>query len=340
MPSEIIVEIGNLHEGSVGIAKSLIDMVSFTGAKIVKFQMHIAEEESTQFERFRVNLTGQDKNRYQYWRRTSFTEDEWQEIYDHSVKSGLEFLCTPFSNRAAEILMKNGFVKRWKVGSGDATNLKLLDFLAETKLDLILSTGLMSWDELLIVKNFLEKKDAWKRTTLLYCISKYPAELTDINLESFERLKELKRPVGFSDHTGKLSTGLLMLAKSVPILEVHMTPDRLFFGPDNSSSLTFREIQNLVSTSTEFDLLKSSNKSPTEIHKLTHSNRLNFRKGIYWHHNLAAGVTITASSISIAKPVSDFEALDYFALIGSKTTTNVVAGMPVLREEVKFAHES
>ena len=93
----VIAEIGLSHEGSLGIAKSYIDLAKQVGADYVKFQTHIAEEESSKFEKFRVNIFPQDKSRYEYWNRTSFSSDEWLFLKKYCDKKNIGFISSPFS---------------------------------------------------------------------------------------------------------------------------------------------------------------------------------------------------------------------------------------------------
>ena len=140
---EIIAEIGQAHEGSLGIAHSYIDALVDAGIKVIKFQTHIAEAESSIYEPFRINFSYEDKCRFDYWRRMEFSEEEWNGLKSHCDRLGVEFLSSPFSLQAVELLERLD-VKRYKVGSGEITNKLLLKRIAETKKPIILSTGMSS----------------------------------------------------------------------------------------------------------------------------------------------------------------------------------------------------
>jgi len=143
MPSiktKIIAEIGNSHEGSLGIACSFIDMAACAGAKFIKFQMHIPEYESSQDEPFRTNTFIQDTSRWNYWKRVGFSLNEWILIKEYCDTQKIEFMCTPFSLEAAKILWENKLIKRWKIGSGEISNLPLLDYVFKTGTEVLLST--------------------------------------------------------------------------------------------------------------------------------------------------------------------------------------------------------
>ena len=140
-PCFIVAEVAQAHDGSLGVLHSYIDALSKTGVDAVKFQMHIAEVESSVYEKFRVKFSYEDKTRYDYWKRTSFSLDQWQDVKEHCEEVGLEFLCSPFSNVAVDWLEKMD-VKRYKIGSGDVNNFLMLAKVAETGKDIILSSGM------------------------------------------------------------------------------------------------------------------------------------------------------------------------------------------------------
>ena len=121
----LIAEIGQAHEGSLGILHSYIDALADTGVDAVKFQMHIAEAESSAFEPFRVKFSLEDATRFDYWKRMGFTFEQWKGIKEHCDAVGLEFMCSPFSNLAVDWLEELG-VKQYKIGSGEVNNLLLL----------------------------------------------------------------------------------------------------------------------------------------------------------------------------------------------------------------------
>ena len=128
---DIIEEIGQAHEGSLGIAHSYIDSMAEAGVSAIKFQTHIADAESSEFEPFRVKFSYEDKTRFEYWKRMEFSEDQWVGIKSHCDDAGIEFLSSPFSLAAIDMLERVG-VKRYKVGSGEANNHLMLEYLAKT----------------------------------------------------------------------------------------------------------------------------------------------------------------------------------------------------------------
>ncbi len=148
MRCELIAEVGMAHDGSLSLAHAYIDAIATTGADCVKFQTHIAEAESTHSEQWRVKPTWcQDVDRYAYWQRTAFTEDQWLGLKQHAEDEGLEFLSSPFSVAAVELLHRIG-MKRWKIASGQVTHIPMLERIAELRQSVLLSTGLCTMGEL------------------------------------------------------------------------------------------------------------------------------------------------------------------------------------------------
>jgi len=143
----LIAEIAQAHEGSLGIAHSYIDALAETGVDAVKFQVHIAEAESSSLEQFRVNFSYEDATRFDYWKRMEFTPEQWAGLKQHCTDKGMEFLASPFSV-AAVTLLEQLEVKQYKIGSGELSNFLMLDRIAQTGKPIILSSGMSNWAEL------------------------------------------------------------------------------------------------------------------------------------------------------------------------------------------------
>ena len=240
----IIAEIGQAHEGSLGILYSYIDALKTTGVDAVKFQMHIAEAESSIYEPFRTNFSVEDTSRFNYWRRMGFTLEQWKGIKKYCEDAGLDFLCSPFSNQAVDWLEELE-VSTYKIGSGEVNNFLMLEKIAGTGKDVILSSGMSSYGELDASVNFLKERSV--RFAILQCTTAYPTEPQQYGLNMIAELQQrYKVPVGFSDHSAKVETCLAATALGAEILEFHVVFDRQLFGPDSRSSLTISETAQLV----------------------------------------------------------------------------------------------
>ena len=240
----VIAEIAQAHDGSLGMAHAYIDALAKTGVDAVKFQVHIAEAESSSYESFRVNFSYEDATRYDYWKRMQFSLEQWQALKKHCDDMGVEFLASPFSNAAVDLLKKIG-VTKYKIGSGEITNLLLLEKIALTGKPVILSSGMSSWEELDEAISFFKMKKV--EVSVLQCTTSYPTKPEQYGFNVIQELKErFKVAVGYSDHSAKIETCIAAIALGAEILEVHAVFNRNSFGPDATSSLTIDEIKLLV----------------------------------------------------------------------------------------------
>lgn len=240
----LIAEIGQAHEGSLGILHSYIDAVATTGVQAIKFQMHIAEAESSLHEPFRVKFSLEDETRYDYWERMSFTLEQWKGIKAHCDEVHLDFICSPFSNLAVEWLEEID-VKYYKIGSGEVNNLLLLEKIARTGKPVIISSGMSSYEELDDTVAFLKERKV--NFSILQCTTSYPTQSEQFGFNVIGELKaKYGVPVGFSDHSAKVATNIAAVALGAEILEFHVVFDRRMFGPDAKSSLLIDEVAQLV----------------------------------------------------------------------------------------------
>ena len=240
----LIAEIAQAHDGSLGILHSYIDAVAKAGVQAVKFQMHIAEAESSIHEPFRVQFSYEDKTRFDYWKRMEFTLDQWKEVKKHCDEVNLDFICSPFSNLAVDRLEEIG-ISSYKIGSGEVNNFLLLEKIAKTGKPIIISSGMSSFEELDKTVDFLKNKKV--NFSILQCTTAYPTQPEQYGFNVIQELKErYKVPVGFSDHSAKVATGIAAVALGAEILEFHVVFHRDMFGPDAIASLTVEETKQLV----------------------------------------------------------------------------------------------
>jgi N,N'-diacetyllegionaminate synthase len=240
----IIAEIGQAHEGSIGILYSYIDALVQTGVDAVKFQMHLAEAESSTHEPFRIKFSLEDETRFDYWKRMGFTLEQWRGIKKHCDELGLDFICSPFSNLAVDWLEEIG-AEQYKIGSGEVTNFLLLEKIAQTGKPVILSSGMSSYTELDQTVAFLKERKV--DFSILQCTTVYPTQPEQYGLNVMQELqKRYNVSIGFSDHSAKTATCIAAAALGARILEFHVVFDRQLFGPDSKSSLTIAETKDLV----------------------------------------------------------------------------------------------
>ncbi len=329
MSVELIAEIGQAHEGSLGLAHSYIDALAGTGVHTVKFQVHIAEAESSQYEPFRVKFSYEDDTRYDYWHRMEFTAEQWAGLKQHCEDMGMEFGASPFSQAAVDLLEKIG-VKNYKIGSGEVSNFLMLEKITKTGKPILLSSGMSSFEELDKSVDFI--KGFGNELILFQCTTQYPTSAETSGLNVIPQMKQrygLK--VGLSDHSGAIYPGLAAVALGAELLEFHVVFDKKMFGPDASSSLTIEQVKqlsegvNYISTS----LANPVDKNNTEKYALL---KAMFGKSLAVNKDLKEGHTITVDDLETKKPAGYGISSTLFRNVLGKTTTRDMAKWDFLTE--------
>lgn len=315
---DIIAEVGQAHDGSLGMLHAYIDAVAKTGANVIKFQTHIAQAESSEAEPFRVQFSRQDANRKDYWHRMSFSKHQWLEIREHCEQVGLEFMSTPFSNQAIELLESVG-VRRYKVGSGDLRNFLLLDKIQQTNKPILLSTGMANFDEIESTLSYLQGYS--QPITLMQCTTQYPTPLQAVGLNVLKEYQQrFSVPVGLSDHSGTVYPSILAASIGAIAVEVHVVFDKRMFGPDVSSSLTIEQLKDLVDHIRANQVLlnttvdKRDNQAYADLQKV-------FGRSLAVNKSLPEGHCIEFEDLEALKPAEQGVAVqNYRDVIGKRLT--------------------
>lgn len=296
---KIIAEVAQAHDGSLEMAHKYIEAVSKTKVDAIKFQTHIADAESSIHEPFRIQFSNRDKTRFDYWKRMEFSLAEWKEIKQHCDKVGLEFMSSPFSNAAVDLLEEVG-VTRYKVGSGEVNNLVLLEKIAQTGKPVIISSGMSSFEELDATVAFLKARKV--DFSILQCTTAYPTNLENYGLNVIQELKNrYKVKVGYSDHSAKIETCIAATALGAEILEFHVILDKKSTGPDAKSSLTIAETTKLVKAVRNIEIAlqhpvhKNNNAAFQPLKNI-------FEKSLALNKNLPKGHILTFEDLETKKP--------------------------------------
>jgi len=297
---DIIVEIGQAHEGSLGILHSYIDAIAATGANAIKFQTHIAEAESSAAEPFRINFSYEDKSRYDYWQRMSFSKEQWIGIKKHCDEKTIEFMSSPFSQAAVDLLEAVG-VERYKIGSGEVTNFLMLEKIAKTGKPILLSSGMSSYAELDATVEFINTFG--NDLSILQCTTSYPTPPERVGLNVITELKQRypNHKIGLSEHTAKTATSIAAVALGAELLEFHAIFDRRMFGPDASSSLTIDEVTQLVADVRLVEKMLLHPVDKTDLKPYQDLKQI-FEKSLAVNKDLPKGHLITFDDLEAKKP--------------------------------------
>ena len=328
----VIGEIAQTHDGSLGTAHAYIDAVAQAGADAVKFQTHIAAAESTRNEPWRVKFSRQDATRYDYWRRMEFTEEQWRGLCEHAKDRGLLFLSSAFSPEAVDLLECVG-VPAWKVGSGELSNLPLLEKMAKTGKPVILSSGLSNWDEL---DNAVKcVRDNGASVAAMQCSTVYPCPPEKIGLNViFEIARRYGCHVGFSDHSGAIYAGLAAVSLGAKLIEVHVAFSRECFGPDVIASITTPELKQLVDGVRFIERALAAPVEKDAMAEELSELRKVFGKSVVAARDLNAGEKITAEDIAFKKPGAGIPAARFKDVLNRRLKRPVAADTPLSENDL------
>ncbi|WP_179346246.1 N-acetylneuraminate synthase family protein [Winogradskyella ursingii] len=310
----IITEIAQAHDGSLGMAHAYIDAIAKTGVNAVKFQTHIAAAESSIHEPFRIKFSKQDKTRFDYWKRMEFSMEEWKGLKQHCDEAGLEFMSSPFSNAAVDVLEEVG-VNRYKVGSGEVSNFLLLEKIAQTKKPMIISSGMSSYEELDATTKFLDERNV--DYSILQCTTSYPTQPDQYGLNVIKEMQNrYKVPIGFSDHSSSIEASIAAFTLGAEIIEVHAVFNKSSFGPDATSSLDIEELSQLVKAIKNIDkaqkhpIDKSNNEEFSDL-------KVIFEKSLAVNKDCSIGHVLTFDDLEAKKPKNyGIDAKEYQSVIG------------------------
>jgi N-acetylneuraminate synthase len=247
----------------------------------------------------------------------SFTKDQWVGIKEHCEAVGLEFISSPFSIAAVELLEELE-VKRYKIGSGETSNYLMLERIAQTGKPIILSSGMSSFDELKATVDFL--KPFGNDLTVLQCTTSYPTSAENVGLnvipELINKFKDQK--VGFSDHSGLIYPCIAATTLGAKVIEFHVVFDKRMFGPDAKSSLTIDEVSKLVKG---VRFIETAMEHPIDKNDLTPYNDLKniFEKSLAVNKDLPSGHLISKEDLEAKKPSGKgISAKDFDKVIGKQ----------------------
>jgi N,N'-diacetyllegionaminate synthase len=229
---DLIAEIGSVHDGSFGNALKLIEAAVDAGATTVKFQTHIAEAETTRDAPMPPYFKGEP--RFDYFRRTGFSLEQWHALKAKAVEMGAGFLSSPFSSEAVDLLAAIG-VDAYKIPSGEVTNTPMLERVAATGKPVLLSSGMSDWAELDAAMAALRGSGP---VTIMQCSSIYPCPPERVGLNVIGEMRaRYGVPVGYSDHTLGPAAATAAVALGATVVEKHFTFSRLMYGSDAANSM-------------------------------------------------------------------------------------------------------
>ena len=297
----IIAEAGVNHNGSLDLAKRLVDRAKECGADIVKFQTAKLGSLVTKFApmaAYQKENTGIEESQKNMLSRLLLSFEDFLGLSEYCRNVGIKFLSTPFDIDSIHFL--NSLQDIWKIPSGEITNYPYLVEIAKTGKDIILSTGMSTLDEVDAALEVLKVNGAGK-ITLLHCTTDYPASPEDVNLRAMLTMKEhCGCPVGYSDHTQGIEVSVAAVALGAEVIEKHFTLDKTMEGPDHKASLEPNELRAMVKAVRNIErALGNGLKVPSESEKM---NIEVARKSIIAARDIRKGEIFTEENLTTKRP--------------------------------------
>ena len=344
----LIAEAGVNHNGSIELAKKLIDAAVMAGADAVKFQSFVASSIVTagaSKAEYQITNTGSKESQLEMLKKLELSHSQQRELHQYCQRSGIQFLSTPFDNASLNFLTVDLGLETIKVGSGELTNAPFLFEVARLAKNIILSTGMSNLDEVAdalgviafvmtdsknpSVSSFKSalassegRKAVTSKVTLLHCTTDYPTVPSDVNLQAMLTLREkFDCQVGFSDHSVGIHLAVAAVAMGATVIEKHLTIDRDLPGPDHKASLEPNEFKNLVEQVRDLEnAFGDGTKRPTEVEL---KNKKIARRSLVALKAIKTGDVFTSENVSIKRPGTGRSPFEYWSLLGTKATSDI-----------------
>ena len=312
----IIAECCDNHFGKIENAIKMVDLSKKAGVDIVKFQHHLPDEEMLKSvpksSNFSIPL-------YDFLKKYALSLEQHCQIQSYCKKKNIQYLCTPFSLKAALELNQIG-VRAFKIGSGEMTDIPSLKEIAKLNLPMIISTGMSTIEE--INETYLNVLKINKKLILMNCTSEYPPLYNDINLNFIPKMidKFSKAWIGHSDHTSGLITSFGAISLGAKIIEKHVTLDKKHNGPDKDVSIDFNQLEQLVKDS---KLLFQSLGDKKQVHKKEVQIRRWAFRSIVSICEIKKDQVITKKMIWSKRPGTGIPAKKMSQVLGKKVKRNI-----------------
>lgn len=315
----VIPEIGINHGGSLEVAKLMIDAAANAGAKIVKHQTHIVDDEMSHAAKH-VIPGNSKKSIYDVMEECALSESEELEMMRYAESKGLVFMSTPFSRAAADRLEKFG-VSAYKIGSGEMNNYPLIEHIADFGKPMIVSTGMNDIKAIEKTVNILERKNV--KYALLHTTNIYPTKPEQVRLGAMLEMAEAfpDVPFGLSDHTLNNNSCIAAAALGATIFERHFTDSKSREGNDIVCSMDGHDLSELIKAVNEVKLMRGGEKSALADEQVTIDFAFATVVSIM---PVKKGDVFSKENIWVKRPgTGEIPAVDYPKILGKKAACNI-----------------
>lgn len=321
----IIAEAGVNHNGSLELAKRLIDVAAEAGVDYVKFQTfkseNLVSKQAPKAEYQKRNVGNMDETQFNMLKKLELSPEQHKELIGYCRKKEIHFFSTAFDLDSIAFLseLKLGL---WKIPSGEITNYPYLKKIAQQGESVILSSGMSDLQDIANAIVVLEKHGIRRdQITVLHCNTEYPTPMQDVNLRAMQTIKEhFGVEVGYSDHTVGIEIPIAAVALGASVIEKHFTLDRTMEGPDHRASLEPRELKDMVKAIRNVEFaLGSGDKKVTESEL---KNRIIARKSIVAVRDINVGEVFSENNITVKRPGGGISPMAWENVIGKIAKKN------------------
>lgn len=332
MKTLVIAEAGVNHNGDMEKARALVDVAAAAGADFVKFQTFTADKlvsASAPKAEYQKQSTGAQESQYEMIRKLELTHAMHEELIAHCEHRGIRFFSTAFDLDSLDYLAGVG-LDRFKVPSGEITNLPYLRRMGSYRRPVILSTGMSNLQEIGDALRVLEDAGMKRRDiTVLHCNTEYPTPMRDVNLRAMLSIRDaFGVDVGYSDHTPGIEVSLAAVALGATVIEKHFTLDKGLPGPDHRASLEPDELSALVrgirnvEEAVAGDAIKRA--SPSESRNLVVA-----RRSIVASRTIAAGERFGEHNLTTKRPGSGISPMRWDEIVGTSARRSFNVDEPI-----------
>ncbi|MEC8974794.1 MAG: N-acetylneuraminate synthase, partial [Actinomycetota bacterium] len=315
----IIAEAGVNHNGSLETAKHLIEAAARAGSDLVKFQTFHANRlvtGSASKANYQLETTSKSESHYEMIRKLELSREMHEELIAHCKKCGIIFFSTGFDLQSVDLLAELG-LDRFKIPSGEITNLPYLRHIGRLGKPVILSTGMARLEEIEDALEVLNSSGTSReKVTVLHCNTEYPTQMSDVNLKAMLSIRDaLGVKVGYSDHTLGIEVPIAAVALGATVIEKHFTLDRNLIGPDHKASLDPDELKAMVEAIRNIELALSGD--GTKYPSLGEIKNIEVvRKSLVALCPIRTGEPFTEENLGVKRPGSGISPMRWDGFIG------------------------
>jgi len=314
----IIAEAGVNHNGSLKVAKKMVDAAAGAGADAIKFQTFNAQAMVSKYApkaEYQKISTGKRESQFEMIRKLELSAESHKALLVHCRKKKILFLSSPFDLKSIEILVRLG-LKIFKIPSGEITNFPYLCKIGSLRKKVILSTGMANNREIKRALDLLVENGTRRECiAILQCNTEYPTQLKDANLLAMQAMKnKFKVRVGYSDHTLGVEATIAAVALGASVIEKHFTLDKNMSGPDHKASLDCKELRDLV-----IAVRKTEEALGSKVKKPTSSELRNImvvRKSIVASNHIKRGEVFSQDNLAVKRPGTGIDPMKWEHVVG------------------------